>query len=177
MAPNTLPFMAKAGANYMNSQLVMMEAVTEGFAEAIALTPAGLVSEGSGENVFVVRDEVIHTPSVASSILPGITRDCVITLAHDLGFEVRETDIPREMLYIADEVFMSGTAVEITPIRSIDRIQIGVGRCGVVTEQIQRHFFEIVQGRTDDSYGWLTPVDPEASDARATALASESAVV
>ena len=141
------------------------------------LDTEGFVAEGSGENVFVVRDEVIHTPSVDSSILPGITRDCVITLAHDLGFEVRETDIPREMLYIADEVFMSGTAVEITPIRSIDRIQIGVGRCGVVTEQIQRHFFEIVQGRTDDSYGWLTPVDPEASDARATALASESAVV
>ncbi|HJO05546.1 MAG TPA: branched-chain amino acid transaminase [Acidobacteriota bacterium] len=176
MAPNTLPFMAKAGANYMNSQLVKMEAVTEGFAEAIALTPEGLVSEGSGENIFVVRDEVIHTPSTASSILPGITRDCVITLARDLGFEVRETDVPREMLYIADEVFMSGTAAEITPVRSIDRIQIGLGRRGAVTEQIQRHFFDIVQGRTDDLYGWLTPVYPEASDQRTAAMAGESSV-
>jgi len=177
VAPNTLPFMAKAGANYMNSQLIKMEAVTEGFAEAIALTPAGLVSEGSGENVFIVRDEVIHTPSTASSILPGITRDCVITLARDLGFEVRETDVPREMLYIADEVFMSGTAAEITPVRSIDRIQIGAGRRGAVTEQIQRRFFEIVQGRTDDLYGWLTRVYPETRGSRSPALAGESSAV
>jgi branched-chain amino acid aminotransferase len=177
VAPNTLPFMAKAGANYMNSQLIKMEAATEGFAEAIALTPAGLVSEGSGENVFIVRDEVIHTPSAASSILPGITRDCVITLALDLGFEVRETDVPREMLYIADEVFMSGTAAEITPVRSIDRIQIGAGRRGAVTEQIQRRFFEIVQGRTDDLYGWLTPVYPETRGSRSPALAGESSAV
>ncbi len=176
MAPNTLPFMAKAGANYMNSQLVKMEALGDGFAEAIALTPNGLVSEGSGENIFVVRDEIIHTPSTASSILPGITRDCVITLARDLGFEVRETDIPREMLYIADEVFMSGTAAEITPVRSIDRVQVGAGRRGPVTAQIQRHFFDIVQGRSDDLYGWLTAVYPAASDPRKEALAGESSV-
>ncbi len=176
MAPNTLPFMAKAGANYMNSQLVKMEALSEGFAEAIALTPDGLVSEGSGENVFIVRDEIVHTPSTAASILPGITRDCVITLARDLGFEVRETAIPREMLYVADEVFMSGTAAEITPVRSIDRIQIGAGQRGPVTAQIQRHFFEIVQGRTDDLYGWLTAVYPDAGDPRAEAMAGESSV-
>ncbi len=160
MAPNTFPAMAKAGANYMNAQLIKMEAVHDGYVEGIALDPAGYVSEGSGENIFAVRDGLLHTPSLAASILPGITRDSVITLAQELGFPVIERAMPREFLYIADEVFFTGTAAEITPIRAIDGIPVGTGRRGPITERLQRAFFEIVEGRVADRYGWLTPVEP-----------------
>jgi branched-chain amino acid aminotransferase len=158
LAPNTLPVMSKAGANYMNSQLIRMEAAINGYSEGIALDAAGYVSEGSGENVFVVRDGKIHTPPLGSSVLPGITRDTVIQLAQSMSIPVIETLIPREMLYIADEVFFSGTAAEVTPIRSIDHITIGIGRRGPITEKIQSEFFGIVEGRKPDTYGWLTPV-------------------
>src|SRR5439155_167531 len=135
LAPNTLPPLAKAGANYMNSQLIKMVAITNGYSEGIALDTAGYVSEGSGENIFVVRDGKILTPPLGASVLPGITRDSVIRLAQDLGIPLIESLVPREMLYIADEVFFSGTAAEITPIRSIDRIQIGKGYRGPVAEK------------------------------------------
>ncbi len=158
MAPNTLPALAKAGANYMNSQLIKMEALANGYQEGIALDPAGHVSEGSGENIFVVRDGRILTPPLASSVLPGITRDTVLKLAQEAGIPVVETMIPRELLYIADEVFFTGTAAEITPVRSIDRIIIGSGRRGPVTEQLQREFFAIIEGSKPDRHGWLTPV-------------------
>jgi len=158
MAPNTFPALAKAGGNYINSQLIRMEAHQNGYAEGIALGPDGLVSEGSGENIFVIRDGKIHTPPVSAGILPGITRDSILTLARELGIAVIETDIPREMLYIADEIFFTGTAAEVTPVRSVDRIPVGSGRRGPVTEQLQRAFFDIVEGRVEDRYGWLTPV-------------------
>src|SRR5450755_4573400 len=158
LAPNTLPVMSKAGANYMNSQLIRMEAAINGYSEGIALDSAGYVSEGSGENVFVVRDGKIHTPPLGSSVLPGITRDTVIQLAQSLGIPTVETLVPREMLYIADEVFFSGTAAEVTPVRSIDRITIGAGRRGPITEKIKSEFFGIVEGKKPDTHGWLTPV-------------------
>lgn len=158
IAPNTLPTLAKAGANYMNSQLIRMEAHHNGYAEGIALDSEGRVSEGSGENIFVIRDGKIHTPPLGSSVLPGITRDTIVTIAKDLGLPVVETVIPREMLYIADEVFFTGTAAEVTPIRSIDRIQVGPGHRGPITEKIQRAFFDLVEGKSEDKYGWLTPV-------------------
>lgn len=158
IAPNTLPTLAKAGANYMNSQLIRMEAHHNGYAEGIALDSEGRVSEGSGENIFVIRDGKIHTPPLGSSVLPGITRDTVVTIAQDLGLEIVETVIPREMLYIADEVFFTGTAAEVTPIRSVDRIQIGAGHRGPITEKIQKAFFELVEGKAEDKHGWLTPV-------------------
>jgi branched-chain amino acid aminotransferase len=158
IAPNTLPALAKAGANYMNSQLMKMEAVTNGYAEGIALDEAGYVSEGSGENIFVVRDGKIYTPALGASVLPGITRDAVIQLAKDLGIPVSESIVPREMLYIADEVFFSGTAVEITPVRSVDRIQIGKGHRGPVTEKLQKEFFGITNGTRHDRHGWLSAV-------------------
>jgi branched-chain amino acid aminotransferase len=159
IAPNTLPAMAKAGANYMNSQLMKMEAITNGYSEAIALDASGYVSEGSGENIYAVRDGKIYTPPLGASVLPGITRDTVIRLAQDLGIPLVETIVPREMLYIADEVFFSGTAAEITPIRSIDRIVIGKGRRGPVAEKLQKEFFAIIEGAKPDRYGWLTPVN------------------
>jgi branched-chain amino acid aminotransferase len=158
MAPNTLPAMAKAGANYMNSQLIKMEAVANGYVEGIALDTAGYVSEGSGENIFIVRDGKIHTPPLGASVLPGITRDSILMLARDLDIPVIETLIPREMLYIADEVFFSGTAAEITPIRSIDRITIGKGHRGPITEQLQNEYFGVINGTHPDRYGWLSPV-------------------
>jgi branched-chain amino acid aminotransferase len=158
MAPNTLPALAKAGANYMNSQLIKMEAVANGYVEGIALDATGYVSEGSGENLFVVRDGKILTPPLGASVLPGITRDAILTIARDLGIPVSEQLIPREMLYIADEVFFSGTAAEITPIRSIDRITIGKGRRGPVAEQLQREFFGIIEGSRPDAHNWLSPV-------------------
>jgi branched-chain amino acid aminotransferase len=158
IAPNTLPALAKAGANYMISQLIRMEAVANGYSEGIALDTAGYVSEGSGENIFVVRDGKIHTPPLGASVLPGITRDSILTLARELGIPVVETIIPREMLYIADEVFFSGTAAEITPIRSVDRIQIADGSRGPIAEQLQKAFFGIVNGTKPDQYGWLSPV-------------------
>src|SRR5690242_4972328 len=157
-APNTLPALAKAGANYMNSQLIKMEAVLNGYSEGIALDTAGYVSEGSGENIFVVRDGKIHTPPLGASVLPGITRDSILTLAREAGIPLVETIIPREMLYIADEVFFSGTAAEITPIRSIDRIAVGKGRRGPIAEKLQKEFFAVINGTRADQYGWLTPV-------------------
>src|ERR1700716_2206292 len=150
--------MAKSGANYMNSQLIKMEAILNGYVEGIALDVNGYVSEGSGENLFVVRNGVLQTAPLGNSVLPGITRDSVLQLARELGIPVLETGIPREMLYIADEVFFTGTAAEVTPIRSIDRIKIGIGRRGPITEKIQGEFFGIVEGKRPDIHGWLTPV-------------------
>jgi branched-chain amino acid aminotransferase len=158
MAPNTLPALAKAGGHYMNSQLIRMEAEANGYSEGIALDSAGYVSEGSGENIFLIRDGKMMTPPLGASVLPGITRDTVVTLARALGIEIVEGLIPREMLYLADEIFFSGTAVEITPIRSVDRIKIGTGKRGPITEKIQKEFFSIVEGKAADRYGWLTPV-------------------
>ena len=158
LAPNTLPSLAKAGANYMNSQLMKMEAILNGYTEGIALDASGYVSEGSGENIFIVRDGKIHTPPIGASVLPGITRDTVLTLAQRAGIPVVEGIIPREFLYIADEVFFSGTAAEITPIRSIDKIRIGSGRRGPVAERLQKEFFAVINGTTADEFGWLTPV-------------------
>lgn len=157
-APNTFPTMAKAGGNYLNSTLVKMEAVTRGFAEGIALDTLGYVSEGSGENLFVVRNGKIFTTPMSSAILPGITRDSVMTIASELGYSVTEQQLPRELLYIADEIFMTGTAAEITPVRSVDGIQVGGGSRGPVTSELQRVFFDYVEGRTEDRYGWMTPV-------------------
>jgi branched-chain amino acid aminotransferase len=158
IAPNTLPALAKAGANYMNSQLIRMEADANGYAEGIALDDSGYVSEGSGENIFVVRDGKILTPPLGASVLPGITRDAIIKMAGQLGIPVVETIVPRELLYIADEVFFTGTAAEVTPIRSVDRIVVGEGRRGPITENIQKRFFDIVSGRVRDEFGWLTLV-------------------
>ncbi len=156
MAPNTLPAMAKAASNYMNAQLIHMEAVTNGYVEGIALDTSGNISEGSGENIFVVREGKILTPPLASSVLPGITRDSVITLAQEMDYSVSEQPLAREILYIADEVFFTGTAAEITPIRSVDRIVVGHGKPGPITRKLQERFLAIVQGRAEDKYGWLT---------------------
>ena len=157
IAPNTLPAMSKAGGNYLNSQLIRMESAVNGYSEGIALDSQGYVSEGSGENIFVIRDGKIVTPPLGASVLPGITRDSVIQLASVLGYGVTETLIPREMLYIADEIFFTGTAAEVTPVRSVDRISVGAGRRGPITERIQKAFFDIVEGRVKDPYGWLVP--------------------
>ncbi len=157
-APNTFPSLAKACGNYLNSQLVKMEALQDGYDEGIALDHAGRVSEGSGENIFVVRSGVIYTPPSSSSILPGITRHCVFTLARDLDIRIHQQEIPREALYIADEIFFSGTAAEITPVTRVDQIPIGTGSRGPVTEKIQSEFFRIVEGRTEDRHGWFTAV-------------------
>ncbi len=159
IAPNTLPALAKAGANYMNSQLIRMEAATNGYAEGIALDSFGHVSEGSGENLFLVRDGKLVTPPLAASVLPGITRDTIVKVAESLGIPIVESVIPREMLYIADELFFTGTAVEVTPIRSVDRITVGNGRRGPITEQIQSRYFEVVKGEAVDKFGWLTYVN------------------
>ena len=158
LAPNTLPAMAKAGANYMNAQLVRLEAAQHGYSEGIALDTQGFVSEGSGENLFLIRDGRVLTPPLSASVLPGITRDTVIKLAHDLGIEVIQERLPRESLYIADELFFTGTAAEVTPIRSVDGIQVGSGRRGPITEQIQSAFFGLISGEEPDRWGWLEPV-------------------
>lgn len=158
IAPNTLPALAKAGANYMNSQLIRMEAHANGYAEGIALDDRGTISEGSGENLFAIRDGKLLTPSLGASVLPGVTRDTIIKIASKLGIPVVEASIPRELLYIADELFFTGTAVEVTPIRSVDRIVVGSGTRGPVTEKIQQSFFDIVKGKAKDEFGWLTPV-------------------
>jgi branched-chain amino acid aminotransferase len=158
LAPNTLPAMAKSAANYMNSQLIKVDAVKGGFVEGIALDSQGFVSEGSGENLFVVSRGRLITPPLASSILPGITRDTVLTLARRLGIPVEEKAVPREMLYLADELFFTGTAAEVTPIRSVDRRTIGPGKRGPITESLQTAFFDVIEGRIDDEHGWLTPV-------------------
>jgi branched-chain amino acid aminotransferase len=158
MAPNTLPAMAKAIGNYLNSQLIRMEAVVNGFTEGIALDANGLVSEGSGENIFMYANGTLITPPLSNSVLPGITRSTLFTLAHDLGITVSEQLIPREALYIADEVFLCGTASEVTPVRSIDRITIGKGGRGPITKRLQEEFFAVVEGRKPDRHGWLTHV-------------------
>ena len=159
IAPNTLPAMGKASANYMNAQLIQMEAQVNGYVEGIALDTSGHVSEGSGENIFVIRDGKIFTPPLGSSILPGVTRDTVITLARELGYTLVEQMIAREMLYIADEIFFTGTAAEITPIRSVDRIVVGGGEPGPISRRLQEKFLAIVEGRAEDKYGWLTLCD------------------
>jgi len=159
MAPNTFPALAKSGANYMNSQLIKMEALLEGYVEGIALNVRGHVSEGSGENVFLVLNGVVHTPPLSSSILPGITRATVIQLLKDMDIPLVEDTIPREMLYIADEVFFTGSAAEITPIRSIDKIDIGSGKRGPITEKLQKEFFAYINGEREDKHKWLTYID------------------
>jgi branched-chain amino acid aminotransferase len=156
IAPNTLPAMAKTSANYMNSQLIKMEAIKEGYAEGIALDSQGYLSEGSGENLFVVKKGVLYTPPLVASVLPGVTRDTVITLAQRLGITVKEQMLPREVLYVADEVFMTGTAAEITPVRSVDKITVGRGVRGEVTEALQKAFFDVIECRVPDEFGWLT---------------------
>ena len=155
-APDTFPTLAKCGANYMNSQLAKIEAIENGFDEAIMLDYEGHVSEGSGENIFLVEGEKLYTPSMASSNLKGITRDSIMTISKDLGYEVVEETISRERLYFADEVFFTGTAAEVTPIRSIDRKTIGIGKRGPVAEKLQKTFFDIVEAKSEDKYGWLT---------------------
>jgi branched-chain amino acid aminotransferase len=160
MAPNTLPAMAKSSANYANSALIKMEAIADGYAEGIALDVSGNISEGSGQNIFMVRDGAIYTPPLGSSILGGITRDSVITLARDLGYTVTESIIPREALYIADEIFFVGTAAEVTPVRSVDKQQIGAGRRGPITQALQQAFFDVINGEVPDIHGWLTYVYP-----------------
>jgi branched-chain amino acid aminotransferase len=156
IAPNTLPALAKAGANYMNSQLIKMEAIKNGYSEGIALDCLGYVSEGSGENIFLIKDGVAHTPPLGSSVLPGITRGVVLQICRDLGLQILEQAIAREFLYLADEVFFTGTAAEVTPIRSVDRIPIGCGSRGPVTARIQQKFFEAVSGDAEDRHQWLT---------------------
>lgn len=158
LAPNTLPAMAKAGANYMNSQLIKMEALINGYVEGIALDANGFVSEGSGENLFLVHRDKLITAPLGNSVLPGITRDSIIKIAQELKIPVVEQMIPREMLYIADEAFFTGTAAEVTPIRSVDKITVGKGNIGPVTKAIQKEFFGIVQGEKADRHNWLTPV-------------------
>jgi len=165
IAPNTLPAMSKAAANYMNSQLIRMEASFNNYAEGIALDTDGHVSEGSGMNIFLVHDGTLYTPPLATSILPGITRDAIVKLADDLHIPFKESVIPREMLYIADEVFFVGTAVEVTPIRSVDRIQVGKGVAGPVTRKLQEEFFAVTSGSKPDRHSWLTPVNAPVSAA------------
>jgi branched-chain amino acid aminotransferase len=159
LAPNTMPSLSKAGANYMNSQLIRMEADANGYAEGIALDTNGFLSEGSGENLFLVRNGVIYTAPLGSSILSGITRDSVLTLARHFGLPVVEQPLPRELIYIADEVFFTGTAAEVTPIRSVDRIVIADGNIGPITKQLSDEFLGIASGLKPDRFGWLTPVN------------------
>ena len=159
MAPDTFTPMAKIGGQYVNSQFVVMEALDRGLTEGIALDVYGYVSEGSGENLFLIQDGVIYTPPAGASILVGITRHVAITIAQDLGYEVLERSITREWLYIADELFFTGTAAEVTPVRSVDGIKVGSGSRGPITKAIQDEFFGITEGRLPDRHGWLTPVN------------------
>ncbi len=159
VAPNTIPAGIKAGGNYLSSQLITMEAKRLGFAEGIGLSPDGKISEGAGENVFIIKDGTIYTPTAGASILNGLTRNAVITLARDAGYEVIEQDLPREMFYVCDEVFMTGTAAEVTPIKSVDRLDVGTGTRGPITKHIQDLFFGLFDGRTEDKWGWLQPLE------------------
>ena len=156
MTPDTFPAMAKSAANYMNSQLIKVEALRNGYAEAIALDGAGYVSEASGANLFLVRHGKIFTPPLGCAVLPGITRDSIITLAEEMGYTVVEQLIPREMLYIAEEAFFTGTASELTPICSVDRVPVGSGKPGPISRRLQQRFLAIAHGRVEDRYGWLT---------------------
>ena len=158
LAPNTMPTMAKAGGNYLSSQLIAMEAKRNGYDEAIALDTRGFVSEGPGENIFLVKDGVIFTPPLTASILPGITRNAIIVLARHMGLEVREVDIGRDALYVADELFFTGTAAEVSPIRSVDGLTVGEGHRGPITAKLQSAFFGLFSGETEDRWGWLEPV-------------------
>jgi branched-chain amino acid aminotransferase len=162
MEPNTFPSFAKAGGNYLSAQLMKMEAIKNGYDEAIALGPGGMISEGSGQNLFVVREGVLLTPQFDGTFLPGITRDAVIRIARDAGIEVREHPLPREFVYIADELFFTGTAAEITPIRSVDKIPVGDGKVGRITKMIQDKLLGIARGKYEDRYGWRWPVKIEA---------------
>ncbi|MGA9334057.1 MAG: branched-chain amino acid transaminase [Rudaea sp.] len=171
-APNTYPAGVKAGGNYLSSQLIAREAIRGGFAEGIALAPDGLLSEGAGENVFIVRDGKIFTPPVSAGILAGITRDSVLALARDLGIGIVEQAMPREFLYFADEVFMTGTAAEITPVRSVDRKPVGTGTRGEITRELQKAFFGLFDGSTPDTRRWLTPI-AAAADATSKTAALE----
>ena len=164
-APNTHPTMAKAGGNYLNASLMKMEALSNGFDEAIALSVDGTVSEGSGQNLFLVQDGVVHTPAVDGTFLQGVTRDSVVTLARDMGLEVREGRVPREALYVADEVFLTGTATEVVPVRSVDRIEVGQGRRGPVTAALQERFTAVVRGEHPDAWGWLSHAHPAPTSA------------
>jgi len=157
--PNTYPQRAKAGGHYLSAQLMKMEAIENGYVDAIALAPTGLVSEGSGMNIFLVRDGVIISPFLDGTSLAGITRDAIITMAGDLGYEVKEQDIPRECLYTADEIFFTGTAAEVTPVRSVDRIEVGLGTAGPISLALQKYFWETVRGENDDPHGFLTYLD------------------
>ena len=161
-APNTMPALAKAGGNYLSSTLVSIEARDNGFDEGIALAADGTVSEGAGENIFVIREGTIYTPPASASILTGITRNSIMILARDMGLEIIEQALPREMLYIADEIFLTGTAAEITPVRSVDRRDVGNGKRGTITRQLQDAFFGLFNGKTDDKWGWLEPVEDAA---------------
>jgi len=165
MAPNTTPSMAKIAGNYLGGQLIKMEALANGYDEGIALGPDGLISEGSGQNVFVVQRGVIFTSPMNGTLLPGITRDSIITLARDAGLDVREGPLQRDMLYTADEIFLTGTASEVTPVRSVDKIKIGIGRTGEVTKLLQRTFLDVAQGKTEDKYHWLCHVRAERASA------------
>jgi branched-chain amino acid aminotransferase len=158
LAPNTMPNMAKVGANYMNSQLIKLDALADGFDEGIGLDVNGMVSEGSGENIFVIRDGIIYTPPAGASVLRGITRDSVVALAKEMGIPVLEQLIAREMLYVADEIFFTGTAAEITPVASVDHVQVGEGKRGPITAKLQKEFFRIVSGEVEDRFGWLLKV-------------------
>ena len=158
-APNTLPALAKAGGNYLSSTLISLEAKANGFHEGIALATDGTVSEGAGENLFIIKNGKIYTPPAAASILTGITRDSIITLAAEAGLEVIEQPVLREMLYIADEMFMTGTAAEVTPVRSVDRVAVGDGTRGIITEQLQAAFFGLFDGSTEDKWGWLQSIE------------------
>jgi branched-chain amino acid aminotransferase len=164
MAPDTHPALVKAGGNYVNSQFVSMEAHDNGFSEGIALDVSGYVSEGAGENIFVILNDVVYTPGAWSSILMGITRDSILTLLNDFGYEVRFQPVAREMLYMADEIFFTGTAAEVTPVRSVDRLTIGSGSRGPITKQVQEEFFAITSGKKPDRYGWLTHVRQKVSE-------------
>jgi branched-chain amino acid aminotransferase len=164
-APNTLPTLAKAGGNYVISQLMRLEAEANGYAEAIGLGPDGLVSEGSGQNLFLVDEGVLYTPMVNGTMLNGITRDSVLKLAENLGIQTREQAIPREMLYVADELFFTGTASEITPVRSVDRIEVGGGGVGPITQTLQKEYLGIATGERPDRYGWLEPISQSAGEA------------
>ncbi len=158
MAPNTLPAMAKAAGNYMNSQLIKMEAVLNGYVEGIALDHQGFLAEGSGENIFLIKGQTAFTPELSSAILPGITRSTVIHIIENMGLSLAREALPRESLYIADEIFFTGTAAEITPIRSVDKIKVGIGKRGPITEKVQKSFFDIFNGEYPAPDGWLTPV-------------------
>jgi branched-chain amino acid aminotransferase len=174
-SPNTFPTLAKAGGQYLNAQLMKMEAVANGYTEAIALNKEGRVSEGSGQNIFLVRRGVLVTPSVDGAMLLGITRDCILTLARELGIPVSLEDVPREALYIADELFFTGTAAEITPIRSVDRIPVGKGEPGPIARRLQKALLDLATGKSPDPYGWLTPVYPSLKSTHERSPAVEEA--